>query len=59
MGMDFYLWVHHLLELLGVLYCLVLHGHQVDLAEKQCHLGKDTIRDQLFMGGISWGGLGM
>lgn len=32
------LWVHRLLELLEVLYCLVLHGHQVDLAEKQCHL---------------------
>lgn len=32
------LWVHQLLELLEVLYRLVLHGHQVDPAEKQCYL---------------------
>lgn len=32
------LWVHRLLELLEVLYRLALHGHQVDPAEKQCHL---------------------
>lgn len=32
------LWVHQLLELPEVLYRLALHGYQVDLAEKQCHL---------------------
>lgn len=32
------LWAHQFLGLLGVLYCLALHGHQVDLGGKLCHL---------------------